>query len=212
LNWRIKLYNVLFGDNADRQKTREKHHEVIHIRVDQMTDFIKDNPGITGDELIERKIPIIRTAAKSSFARSKYYSRPDMCYDIKGGFFACEKIPKKVIENEWGLKNNEGYIYFIRYNEQPWYIKDHTKIGRAKAPEDRLSACNTWTSSIGGCYMYIKIQCEDYIHEEKIIHRYLNDMQFIKKNGKKTEWFLLTTPMIDDICDMLTKGRSNPTD
>jgi hypothetical protein len=73
------------------KKPGKKHHEVIHIRVDQMTDFIKDNPGITGDELIERKIPIIRMATKSFYRKNKYYSKTDMCYDINGGFFACEK-------------------------------------------------------------------------------------------------------------------------
>lgn len=123
----------------------------------------------------------------------------NQCYLLKYGDDPCDLF----IENEKELKNTEGFIYFVRYNDQDTIMKDHTKIGRSKTPKTRLSAFNTATSSIGGCYLYKVLKCEDYVNSELVLHRYIKDRRFICK-GKQTEWFLLSIELIDEIYRSLT--------
>lgn len=97
--------------------------------------------------------------------------------------------------------DEEGYLYFIR-EEQP-YSEDlfFTKVGFSNNPNRRLK-----THQCGNPRKLVlvnTIKCEDYKNAEKYMHRYFSDRR--SELGGGTEWFVLRTSEIDQICENCIK-------
>jgi hypothetical protein len=144
------------------------------------------------------KYHIVKEKLDKLLIKEKRADKNNHCYLLLDD----NDLKQTYISTDEEFKDNNGYLYFIRLRT---LIKEHmnfTKIGRSINPQRRLKEANTWLSCIGSPYIYKEISCKDYVNAELIMHRYLKDRQF-KPNGKKTEWFLLDTDTIDQICTML---------